>query len=64
MAKSLAKLTGFSEACYDQNSMDELVSMLETGAPDSADCNQWGLGAYEWRCAIGLALRHKIVDAK
>ena len=50
----------FAIACYDMNSLDELVA--ETGEPDKQDCREWGISGDEWRAAIDAAIRQKIED--
>lgn len=55
-------LTGFAEACYDQNSLGELIAALERQNADKGDCETWGLSASEWRTAIGEALAAKLAD--
>ena len=57
-------LTGFSEACYNQNSEYELAEAIifydqnETGDVD--DMKIWDLKAEEWKNQIELALAEKI----
>jgi hypothetical protein len=55
-------LTGFAEACYDQNSIEDLIECLETGTVDKIDCRGWKLSHQEWRTAIADALRGKVAD--
>ena len=54
-------LGGFAEACYDQNSVAELISAL-AGDADEADMESWDLDADEWRKAIEQALKAKAFD--
>ena len=51
----------FAVACYDMNSLDELVAA--TGTPDEDDCREWGISGDEWRAAIDAAIRQKIEDS-
>ena len=55
-------LTGFAEACYDQNSVDDLVCCLERSTVDETDCATWKLSHQEWRSSIADALRARIID--
>lgn len=59
----MAKLTGFAEACYDQNSITELEDALRLRAADEADCAEWRITPTEWRAAISAALAAKRADA-
>lgn len=56
------KLSGFSEACYNQNSIEDMISCLERCEVDNIDCETWKLSHQEWRSAIADALRAAIVD--
>jgi hypothetical protein len=51
----------FAEACYQDNSTDELIDALNEGA-DTDDCKLWGITPDEWRSQITLALRALIED--
>ena len=53
----------FAEACYDQNSIDELEDALK-GDADKTDMENWGVTAEEWREQIELALAEKRADAE
>jgi hypothetical protein len=46
----------FAEACFNQNSIEELEQALKDG-PDATDMQTWGLTADEWREQIELALK-------
>jgi len=46
----------FAIACYDGNSMQELVEGLNE-SPDMTDCQTWGISPEEWKGAIELAFR-------
>jgi hypothetical protein len=52
----------FAEACYDQNSVDELIKAL-AGQADDADMKAWSLMPHQWRYEIGQALAAKAEDA-
>jgi hypothetical protein len=52
----------FAAACYDQNSISELVAAL-AGEPDQTDMKTWRLTALEWRAQIEMALAAKREDA-
>ena len=41
-------LTGFAEACFDCNSIDELINALIYGVADVTDCISWGITEEEW----------------
>lgn len=62
--KALSKkkiLSGsFAEACFDQNSIDELAAAIES--PDQTDMETWGLTEAEYMENIELALAHLIAD--
>lgn len=48
----------FAEACYDDNSIDELRAALD-GEADAGDCKEWGITENEWRDAINAVLNEK-----
>jgi hypothetical protein len=48
----------FAEACYDQNTVEELLQALHAPA-DGDDCREWGITTHEWRHAIAAALAAK-----
>jgi hypothetical protein len=52
----------FAAACYDWNSVADLVAAL-AGPADPTDMDAWGLTEGEWRAAIELALAAKREDA-
>lgn len=56
------ELTGFAEACYDQNTIADLEAAL-AGAADPVDMAEWSLSEQEWRDAIATAIRFKRADA-
>ena len=49
------ELDGFSEACYNDNSIEDLVVALRSGV-DLVDCENWNLTESEWEGAIKDAL--------
>jgi hypothetical protein len=49
----------FAAACFNQNSIPELIAALADDLPDSQDCEIWGIGQDEWRDAIYAALHEK-----
>jgi hypothetical protein len=51
----------FAAACYDQNSITDLVRALHDG-PDPADMAEWNIDAEEWREQIEMALVAKRED--
>lgn len=58
----MANLTGFAEACYDNNSVRELFDALQEGGADSTSCADWGITAEESYSAMEEALAVKISD--
>ena len=56
----MPNLTGFAEACYDDNTITELATALQQPVADNTDCKTWGISAEEWRDAITQALDAKI----
>lgn len=56
-------LNGFSEACYNQNSIEELIAigiLIRTyDFFDKTDCNEWGISKDEYQAAILEVLRIK-----
>jgi uncharacterized membrane protein len=57
------KLSGFAEACYNDNSIDELVEALGFRGADKTDCENWQIKPSEWRTAIREALESRLYDA-
>ena len=53
-------LTGFAEACYNQNSIEELIDALRDGIVDQTDCDTWKISHQEWRDAICDAILARI----
>ena len=52
----------FAAACYEQNSINELIEALLARRADPADCGEWKITPTEWRESIALALRAKIEE--
>ena len=50
------KLDGFSEACYNDNSVNELIDALKSRAADATDCENWKISKNSWREEIRTAL--------
>jgi hypothetical protein len=51
----MSNVIPFAEACYDQNSLKELMADLP-GAADETDMKIWGLTEEQWREAIRIAI--------
>jgi hypothetical protein len=51
------KLTGFAEACFEQNSPSELCNFAAAPA-DRADMDSWNITQAQWRIAQRQALEH------
>jgi hypothetical protein len=51
----MSNLMYFAEACYDQNSLNELKFTL-TDAADETDMKIWNLTEAEWREALKIAI--------
>lgn len=54
----------FAAACYDQNSLEELIEALNSTDADESDCKNWGISAQEWKNQIVLAIKEKLEDAE
>jgi hypothetical protein len=54
------ELDGFSEACFNQNSENELREALKHGA-DETDCRNWNITPEQWRGALESALAARII---
>lgn len=53
-------LEGFAEACFNDNSNDELIDALKMRKADKTDCENWGITPSQWREAIREALEFRI----
>ena len=56
------RLSGFAEACYDENNFMDLLDMLKSEGADSIDCATWKLSHAEWREAVADALLARVLD--
>ena len=54
------KIDGFAAACYNDNSVSELIEALESRAADKTDCENWGITPSQWRAEIRNALEYAI----
>jgi hypothetical protein len=52
-------LDGFAEACFNENSVDELCEALKSGF-DTTDCRNWKINETEWYESIINALSLKL----
>ena len=52
-------LSGFAEACYNENSVDELIEGWSTGF-DKRDGEVWGINESQWYDSIINALSVKL----
>lgn len=55
-------LSGFAEACYNENNFMDLLDMLRCEGAESTDCAAWKLSHAEWRDAIAEALLARVLD--
>ena len=53
---------GFAAACYNDNSVDELLAALRQRAADKTDCKNWGITPTQWRSSIQEALAGMAFD--
>jgi hypothetical protein len=51
----MSNMIYFAEACYNQNSLNELKFSLK-GAADETDLLTWNLTEAEWRKALKIAI--------
>jgi hypothetical protein len=57
----------FAAACYNMNSVEELMTILDAYAPgeaDETDCATWSITPTEWREQIEAALTALCEDAE
>lgn len=54
----------FAEACYDSNTIKELIDALAQRGADKTDCKTWGITPTEWRSEIRIGLLNLIADLK
>lgn len=57
------KLDGFAEACFNDNSLDELIDGIKMRAADKTDCKNWGITPTQWRSSIKDALECRLFFA-
>jgi hypothetical protein len=55
------KISGFAEACYNTNTIEELIEALASG-PDPIDMQDWNLTPELWTEAVKTALLERIKD--
>ena len=55
MSEKMSNLMHFAEACFNQNSLNELKYSLK-GAADETDLLIWNLTEAEWREALKIAV--------
>lgn len=58
------RLSGFAEACYDQNSVAELLDAYLRRRADAVDCSEWRITPTEWRAAIREALEQRAYESR
>lgn len=49
-------LNGFDGACFESNSVDDLLDALKQRSADRADCEAWDITATQWRENIRRSL--------
>lgn len=59
-ARREQNLIGFAEACFNQNSVQELRACLKMKSADKTDCETWRITPTQWRAAIKQALKEKL----
>lgn len=52
----------FASACYDGNTIEELIEALTSMKADESDCKTWDITPTEWRQGLGMALSEMISD--
>ncbi|SFB80447.1 hypothetical protein SAMN05660443_0233 [Marinospirillum celere] len=50
----------FAEACYNQNSLDELLEAYFDAEADQSDCESWGIDEQKWMDSIEKAMGEKM----
>jgi len=53
-------LEGFSEACFNDNSIEELINALRARSTDKTDCKNWAITPTQWENAIREAIEFRI----
>jgi hypothetical protein len=56
------ELDGFAEACFNDNSIDELREALKQRSADKTDCENWGITPTQWRESIEAALAARLIS--
>jgi len=51
----VGRTKAFSEACYNDNSLEELIGLVEKGTVDKTDCETWHITPDQWRKAVNAA---------
>ncbi len=54
-------LVSFATACYDHNSVKELMDAL-AAQPDLSDMSEWHITPLEWREGVQAALNAKLFN--
>ena len=57
------RLDGFAEACFNDNSIDDLVEALRMRSADKTDCKNWEITPSQWRKSIKEALESRLFYA-
>lgn len=52
----------FAAACFDGNTIEELIEALTSMEADKSDCEAWNITPTEWRQGLGMALSEMISD--
>lgn len=52
----------FAEACFDDNSLAELLAPHTPADADTTDCETWHITPAEWSAAIEAALLERMGD--
>jgi len=55
-------MSPFGEACYNDNSIPELLDALKLRAADKTDCRTWEITPTQWRSGIVEALEERAFD--
>lgn len=56
LTATVNNINGFAEACFDQNSFDELIN-YSIATADTTDMETWDIDESEWRDAQKTALQ-------
>lgn len=55
-------LSGFAAACYETNTITELLESIDMRAADKMDCESWDIMPTQWRVEIRRALSVMIYE--